>query len=161
MDTSWPGWQEWDSSHPNSSTRKAGTTNETYDTDYYEVLEECYIDYESLGEPELANTDTTPTWFQMRWTMITKNTQSSTNNWIERCPDGKANGGEKSSSDITDDVGDEDGKDNNDTATPRSGCRNGESGDAGNNNEDEDGSKQEDQARVVATIREVPCNDKE
>ena len=38
MATTWPGWQDWDSSHPNSSTMEAGTMNEAYDYDLSELL---------------------------------------------------------------------------------------------------------------------------
>ena len=33
-------------------------TNTIYDKNYYEALEECYTDCESLGEPKLADTKT-------------------------------------------------------------------------------------------------------
>ena len=84
----------------------------------------------------------------------TKTTQSSTSNCIERCLDGKADGGERGSTDIVDNVGDEYRKDN-DAASPRSGRRNEEPGDAGKNNKDDDNSKRESNVCIVATIREV------
>ena len=67
-------------------------------------------------------------------------TQQFTSNCVERCPDGEADGGERSSSNTVDDVGDKNGKDN-DTASPRSGRSNEQSGDAGDNNEDDGNSK--------------------
>ena len=38
MATSWPGWQEWNSNHPKSSTMEAGTTNDAQDYDLQQEL---------------------------------------------------------------------------------------------------------------------------
>ena len=69
----------------------------------------------------------------------TKTTQWSASNCIERCPDGKADGGERSSSNIVDDVGYK--NDNKHAVSPRSGRQNGDSGDTVDNNEDDKGIK--------------------
>ena len=42
------------------------STRKNNDKNYYEVLEECYMDQDRLGEPELADTDAT----QMRRAMM-------------------------------------------------------------------------------------------
>ena len=62
---------------------------------------------------------------------------------------------------MTDNVGDKDGKETDDAASPRRGRRNREASDTGDNNEDEEDSERGYQARVIATIRAVPRDDEE
>ena len=45
---------------------KTMSTRKNYNHNYYEVLEECYMEQERLGEPELADTNAT----QMRRVMM-------------------------------------------------------------------------------------------
>ena len=78
----------------------------------------------------------------------------TTSNCTERCPDGEADGGERSSSNIVDDVGDKDGR-NDDAASPRSGRRSEQSGDAGDSNADDDSNKREREVRIVVAMAEV------
>ena len=74
-------------------------------------------------------------------------------NCTERCPDGEADGGERSSSNIVDDVGDKDGR-NDDAASSRSGRRSEQSGDAGDSNADNDSNKREREVRIVVAMAE-------
>ena len=69
----------------------------------------------------------------------TKTTRERTSNCLERCPDAKADGGERSSSNIVEEVGDK--RESNHAANPRSGRRDGDSGDAEDNNEEDKGNK--------------------
>ena len=66
MATDWPGLQEWDSSHPNSFTMNAGTTNEANDVNLRTqlvrsaqgALHKKLYKKEGEGKPELANIET-------------------------------------------------------------------------------------------------------
>ena len=136
MATSWPGWQELGSNHPNSSTLEAGTTNDAGARGVLRGLREFWrarafqCQYISDAGDDDGDVDGSGT---------TKTTREQTSNYIERFPDDEADGGEWSSSDIVDGDGDE--SDNNHTASPRSGRHNGDSGDAAENNEDAKGSR--------------------
>ena len=139
MATSWPGWQELGSNHPNSSTMEAGTTNDAYD---YEKQQELLrgargvlraFRYQSNRNDDDKDDD-------VNGSGKTKTTREQTSNCIERCPNGEADGGKRSSNNTVDDVGNE--KESDHAASPRSGRRDGDSGDAIDNNKDDKDSKQ-------------------
>ena len=134
------------------------STRKNNDKNYYEVLEECYMDQDRLGEPELADTDAT----QMRRVMMMmpwaaailqqcKQVPATAPRDVPTAKPTAARGAAAISSTTSATKMER-------TMTqqvPGVACRSEQSGDAGDNNADDDSSNRERDVRIVATMREV------